>query len=129
MNKKVIFVDDSATVLMSAELALEEMIKSGVISLLTYNNPINLLNDVKSGAVSYDLLITDINMPQMNGMDLIKHLKSIDNIKTKPILALTTENSLKMKEEGKSLGLSGWISKPFVDEKIIMAIKRVIKIR
>lgn len=129
MNKKIIFVDDSATVLMSAELALEEMVKSGVISLLTYNNPINLLNDIKSGVTSYDLLITDINMPQMNGMDLIKHLKSIENIKTKPILALTTECSPKMKEEGKSLGLSGWISKPFVNEKIIMAIKRVIKIK
>ena len=129
MSKKVIFVDDSATVLMSAELALAEMVNSGVIVLATYSNPLDLLNGVKSGSISYDLLITDINMPEMNGMDLIQHLKSIENMKRTPILALTTENSVEMKEQGKSLGLSGWISKPFSNEKIIMAIKRVLQIR
>lgn len=129
MKKTVIFVDDSATVLMSAELALAEMTKEGLIELITYNNPVELLNDVQCGATSYDLLITDINMPQMNGLDLIKHLKGIESNKLKPILALTTENSIEMKEIGKSLGLSGWISKPFSNDKIIMGIKRVLRMR
>jgi two-component system chemotaxis response regulator CheY len=129
MKKKVIFVDDSATVLMSADLALAEMVKDGQIDLITYSDPVKLLDDVVSGAVSYDLLITDINMPQMNGMDLVQQLKAIESNKLKPILALTTENSLEMKELGKNLGLSGWLSKPFSNEKIIMGIKRVLKLR
>ncbi|MBD3843168.1 MAG: response regulator [Campylobacterales bacterium] len=129
MGKNVVFVDDSATVLMSVEMALEPLISDGTLVLTTYNNPVELLDHVKSGELVYDLLITDINMPQMNGMDLVMNLKQISHLKAIPILALTTENSNEMKTQGKNVGLNGWITKPFSDEKIITAIKRVLKIR
>jgi len=128
MAKKVVLVDDSATVTMSAEMILEEMVSSGVIELITYDNPLEAIEAVKNGLV-YDLLITDINMPQMNGFELTKTLKSIPSVKMKPIIALTTENSPQMKIEGKKVGLVGWMTKPFSDEKLKMGIKRVLRIR
>ena len=79
MSKKIILVDDSKTILATAEMALEELIGSGVISLKTYINPVELKEDLVSGAEDYDLLISDINMPQMNGLDLATELKQNDS--------------------------------------------------
>ena len=128
MAKKVILVDDSAAVLMIADEALENLAESGKIDFKTYDNPDNLLRDVKNGLV-YDLLITDINMPQMSGFELVSQLKQIPSVKSKPAIALTTENSPEMKIEGKKVGLVGWLTKPFSDEKLQMAIKRVLRIK
>lgn len=127
MSKLVVFVDDSATVLMSAEMACEELISNGIIDLKTYANPLDCLKDVQNGLV-YDLLVTDINMPQMNGLNFTLELKSIPSVKLKPIIALTTENSPDMKEKGKAAGLVGWISKPFTSDKLVSGLKRVMRI-
>ena len=128
MAKKIILVDDSSVVLMTAQVALDDLMKSGAIELITYENPDVILKDVKEGLV-YDLLITDINMPQMNGFELATALKAVESIKAKPIIALTTENSPQMKAKGKEVGLVGWITKPFTNEKLIMAIKRMLRLR
>ncbi len=128
MAKKVVLVDDSATVLMSANMALDGMVNSGTIELNTYSNPLEVIEAVEGGLI-YDLLITDINMPQMNGFDLTKKLKSMPSVKAKPIIALTTESSPQMKAQGKSVGLVGWITKPFTNEKLVMGLKRVLRIR
>jgi len=129
MAKKLVIVDDSAAVLMIADEALEDMVSKGVLEVTTYDNPSNLLNDVKNGALSYDLLITDINMPQMSGFELAIALKQIPSVKAKPIIALTTENSPEMKMEGKKAGLVGWLTKPFTDAKLQMSVKRVLRIK
>ena len=129
MGKKVVFVDDSATVLMSAEMALEPLIENGTIELVTYNNPVELLDDITQGKIVYDILVTDVNMPQMYGLELVENIKKIPQFKARPILALTTENSDEIKAEGKRVGLNGWITKPFSSEKIITAIQRVLKLR
>jgi two-component system chemotaxis response regulator CheY len=128
MAKNVMFVDDSKTILVSVEMALEELVESGEITFSFYSNPLILLEDVQSGKATYDLLFTDINMPEMNGLELAKILKSTDSIKNKPILALTTENSPEMKQQGKEIGIAGWVVKPFSDKKIIMAVKKVLGI-
>ena len=128
MAKHVIFVDDSKTILMGVEMALEALIESGDIIFKQYSNPVELLEEVQNGSVTYDLLFTDINMPEMNGLELAKTLKAIDSIRNKPILALTTENSPQMKEKGKAIGIAGWVVKPFSDEKIVMAVKKVLGI-
>jgi two-component system chemotaxis response regulator CheY len=128
MGKKIILVDDSATVLMTAEMACSELIKVNAIELVTYSDPLELLEDVNKKGVTYDLLITDINMPQMNGFELAKALKANLNVKAKPIIALTTENSDEMKAKGKEVGLVGWITKPFSNDKLIMGIKRILRI-
>jgi len=128
MAKNVMFVDDSKTILVSVEMALEELVESGEISFNFYSNPIELLEDVQSGKATYDLLFTDINMPEMNGLELAKLLKATSSVKNKPILALTTENSPEMKQKGKEIGIAGWVVKPFSDKKIIMAVKKVLGI-
>ena len=128
MGKRVIMVDDSATVLMSGEMALEDLIAKGVVELETFDNPLDAKAKIESG-LTYDLLITDVNMPQMNGFDLTKALKSIPSVKAKPIIALTTENSPQMKKQGKEVGLVGWITKPFTQDKLVMGIKRILRIR
>lgn len=127
MSKKILFIDDSATVLMSVEMALESLVDSGNISIECLDNPIEALDLIQNQKKVYDLIVTDINMPQMSGFDFIKKLREI-GIKT-PALALTTENTPQMKQEGKSVGINGWITKPFSNDKIQMAVKRVLRIR
>jgi two-component system chemotaxis response regulator CheY len=128
MAKKIIFVDDSKTVLMSAEIAIQSLVDSGDVELLTYSNPLDLLSYVDSG-FTYDLVITDINMPEMNGLDMAKKLKLNPAVKAKPILALTTESGAEKKSAAKEIGLSGWITKPFTNEKLLAAVKRVLRLR
>jgi two-component system chemotaxis response regulator CheY len=107
---------------------MEDLVKSGAIQTKSYTNPLDLIEDVKNG-MCYDLCLTDINMPEMNGLELTKFLKTNESTKVKPVLALTTENSPEMKQKGKQAGLTGWITKPFTPDKVIMAIKRVLRIR
>jgi len=127
--KKVVFLDDSKTVLLTAQMAVEDLVEKKVIEFIGYDNPLKLLEDVESGKLKYDLLITDINMPQMNGLDVAKKLKSMPDIQRKPILALTTENAKEKKALAKEIGLAGWITKPFDPQKLVMGIKRVLRIR
>lgn len=126
MSKKVVFVDDSKTVLASVELAVEELVESGLIEFVSFNNPVEFLAEIEANKISYDLLFTDINMPQMTGLELAQKLKNIAHIRQKPILALTTENSADIKQLGKEIGIAGWVVKPFSNEKIVMAIKKVL---
>lgn len=128
MPKKVILVDDSKTIIATAQMALEELVNSGQIDVAAYLNPVEMLEDVTAGRVDYDLAICDINMPQMNGLDLAAQLKADARFKNKPILMLTTESSAEMKAKGKAIGLTGWMVKPFSDEKLVKSIKMVLGI-
>ncbi|MBU0632749.1 response regulator [bacterium] len=126
MAKKVIIVDDSRAVIATAELALEEMISTGVIELKSYLNPMDLLGALQNGSENFDLLISDVNMPQLNGLDLARSIKSDDRHKNKPIIVLTTESSNDMKMLGKEIGVTGWMVKPFSDDKLVKSIKMVL---
>ncbi len=128
MAKKVILVDDSKTILATAQMALEDLVGAGGVELVTYQNPAELLDLLLSGSENFDMLISDINMPQMNGLDLAASLKADDKFKNKPILILTTESSPAMKTRGKEIGVTGWMVKPFSDEKLIKAVKMVLGI-
>ncbi len=124
--KQVVIVDDSKTIIATAELAVEEIVKRGEIELLCYYNPEELLDDALSGKLSYDLLISDINMPQMNGLDLSAKLKEMEHFRHKPILILTTESSAEMKKRGKEIGVTGWMVKPFDGEKLVKSIRMLL---
>jgi len=73
-----------------------------------------------------DLVITDINMPNMDGITLIKELRALPAYKFIPILTLTTENSAEKKQLGKIAGATGWIVKPFDPEHLLSTVKRVV---
>jgi two-component system chemotaxis response regulator CheY len=75
---------------------------------------------------SYDVVISDVHMPKMDGISLVKHLRQLPDYKFVPILILTTDASSDMKAEGKSAGATGWIVKPFDPEKLVATVKRVI---
>lgn len=128
MAKHVVMVDDSRTILATSEMALEGLVDEGLITISKYLNPVEMLNDVQSGALIYDLALLDINMPQMNGLDLAQSLKSNPDQKMKPILMLTTESSPEQKEKGKSIGVTGWMVKPFTDVKLVKSIRMVLGI-
>ncbi len=124
--KRVILVDDSRTILATAQMALEDLIANDTISFTTYLNPTELLDALESGNEDYDMLISDINMPQLNGLDLAEKLKTNASFKNKPILILTTESSAQMKARGKAIGVTGWLVKPFSNEKLKKAIAMVL---
>jgi two-component system chemotaxis response regulator CheY len=124
--KRVIIVDDSRAVIATAELALDGLISSGVIDFKSYLNPLELLGALQNGSENFDMLISDVNMPEMNGLDLARAIKSDERYKTKPIIVLTTESSEQMKMTGKEIGVTGWMVKPFNDEKLVKSIKMVL---
>lgn len=126
MAKRVIIVDDSRAIIATAGLALEEMISSGVIEFKSYLNPLELLGALQNGSENFDLLISDVNMPEMNGLDLARAIKADDRHKTKPIIILTTESSNEMKMAGKEIGVTGWMVKPFSDDKLVKSLKMVL---
>jgi two-component system chemotaxis response regulator CheY len=72
-----------------------------------------------------DLVITDLNMPNMDGLALIRALRNEAKYRTVPILMLTTEADATKKAEGRNAGATGWIVKPFSPEKLIEVVKRV----
>jgi len=126
MAKRIVLVDDSKTILATAQMALEDLVESGVIEFRSYLNPTELLTNLQNGDENFDLLISDINMPQMNGLDLAREIKSNASFRQKPILILTTESSADMKQKGKDIGVTGWMVKPFSDDKLVKSIKMVL---
>ena len=75
---------------------------------------------------TFDLVITDVNMPNMDGISLIKELRSLPAYRNTPMLMLTTESGDEKKQEGKAAGATGWIVKPFNPDKLTSVIGRVL---
>ncbi|MDE1462925.1 response regulator [Spartinivicinus poritis] len=75
---------------------------------------------------AYDVVLSDVNMPEMNGIQLVMELRKLPNYKFTPILMLTTESGAAKKNEGKKAGATGWIVKPFEPTTLINTIKKVL---
>lgn len=75
---------------------------------------------------SVDLVLSDVNMPNMNGIELCRNLRLLPSYKFTPILMLTTESTGDKKMEGKSAGATGWIVKPFNPDQLLSTIKKVL---
>ncbi len=74
----------------------------------------------------FNLVIADLNMPNMDGVSLIKSLRSLKDYKFTPILILTTESQDLKRQEGKAAGATGWIVKPFNPEQLLSVVKKVL---
>jgi two-component system chemotaxis response regulator CheY len=81
----------------------------------------------KAQAQSFDLVLTDQNMPRLDGLGLTRKLREHPQFKTTPILMLTTESSDLMKQAGREAGATGWLVKPFDPARLLEVIKKVIK--
>ncbi len=119
MKKIALTIDDSRTIREMVSFTLKSIgfevleAEDGLraIEILTVNKP--------------DIIITDLNMPNMNGLDLIRHIRFNLGIKTTPILMLTTEYTDEKKNAGREVGATGWIVKPFDPEKLIQVVQKV----
>ncbi len=76
--------------------------------------------------IDVDMVITDLNMPDMDGIELIKKLRSLHEFRFKPIVMLTTESQKQMIEKGRKAGANGWIIKPFRTEQLVEIVKKFV---
>jgi two-component system, chemotaxis family, chemotaxis protein CheY len=120
--KTIMLVDDSATILLSISNILG---KAGYGVEKAANAEAGLAK-FKSGA-KIDLLITDLNMPGMNGIDFIKEVRKLPAYKFMPILFLTTESQQSRRVEAKAAGASGWLVKPATADELLNTIKLVLR--
>ena len=121
MAKKFLVVDDSA----SMRQLVSFTIKDAGFDVLVAENGKDALG--KLNGTKVDMVITDLNMPEMDGIELIKQLRSKAEYKFTPIVMLTTESQETKKQEGKSAGASGWIVKPFSPEQLLDVVKKFVK--
>ncbi len=121
MTKTILIVDDSESIREVVNFTLE---KSGY-NVLSADDGTEAIKHLDGKHI--DLIITDLHMPKMNGIELIKEVRKINEYKYTPILYLTTESQHSKKMEAKEAGATGWIIKPFMPEKLISAIKKILK--
>ena len=117
---KILAVDDSASMRQMVTFTL----KGAGHEVIEAADGQEALQKAKEGQV--DLVLTDVNMPNMDGITLIRELRSLETYKFTPILTLTTESGGEKKQEGKTAGATGWIVKPFSPDQLLATIKRVL---
>ena len=125
MNKTVLIVDDSATVRVAVKMALKKEYE--VIDAKNGKDALDKIEKFYAGGNRLNLIITDINMPIMGGLEFIKEVKKNRNARFVPILVLTTESQGNMKMEGKKAGATGWLVKPFKPEQLLDVAKKVVR--
>ncbi|ACR32310.1 response regulator [Burkholderia glumae] len=122
MSKSILLVDDSVTMLMSLRGSLE---MAGGLSVETASDGVQALKRLRSGPRP-DLIITDINMPNMDGLELIRQARQLPGLRFTPLLVLTTESQQARRDEAKALGATGWLVKPVATAALLQVIKQVL---
>jgi two-component system chemotaxis response regulator CheY len=121
MAKTILIVDDSATMLMSLKTTLS---MSGYL-VETANNGQLALDKLKAG-LKPNLIVTDINMPVMGGLEMIEKVRALPGCRFFPILTLTTESDSAKRDAGRRLGATGWLVKPITGNDLLKVIKQVM---
>ncbi len=120
MAVKILAVDDSASMRQMVTFTL----KGAGYDVEEAEDGQKALDKAKGD--KFNLVISDVNMPVMDGITLIKELRTLADYKFIPILMLTTESTSDKKQEGKSAGATGWIVKPFNPEQLLETVKKVV---
>ena len=121
MAMKVLVVDDSITMVMS----LKTTLTMNGLEVETAGNGKAALDKLIAGLMP-NLILTDINMPVMGGLELIGKVRAMPGLKFTPTLTLTTESDTAKRDEGKRTGATGWIVKPASGDDLIKVIKKVL---
>lgn len=120
MSARILAVDDSASMRQMVSFALTSAgfevteAEDGVVAL------------DKAKATRFSAVVADVNMPNMDGITLIRHLRQLPEYRFTPLLMLTTEAGLERKQEGKAAGATGWLVKPFNPEQLIATLRKVL---
>lgn len=117
---KILAVDDSASLRQMVSFTLKE----AGHEVLEAADGVEALDIARDSAA--DLVISDVNMPRMDGISLVRELRGLPDYRFTPILLLTTESGDDKKQEGKAAGATGWLVKPFDPEALLTTIKRVL---
>ncbi|MCA1244961.1 response regulator [Massilia oculi] len=120
MAKTILAVDDSSSLRQMVAFSL----KAAGYNVLEAVDGQDGLDKARQQSV--DLVLTDQNMPRMDGLSLIKTLRTLPTYAKTPILMLTTESSDEMKAKGRAAGANGWLVKPFDPQRLIEVVKKVI---
>lgn len=120
MSKTIMSVDDSASVRQMVSFTLKSA-GFGVVEAADGQDALSKLN-----GSTVNMVITDLNMPNMDGIGLIRALRANPAYKFIPIVMLTTESQVEKKQEGKAAGATGWIVKPFQPEQLLAVVKKVL---
>ncbi|WFP52334.1 response regulator [Methylomonas sp. EFPC3] len=120
MVATILAVDDSASMRQMVAFTL----KGAGYSVVEAVDGVDALNKAKGQA--FDCVVTDVNMPNKDGIQLIRELRALPNYKFTPMLMLTTEAGSDKKQQGKDAGATGWIVKPFNPDQLLKTIKKVM---
>lgn len=120
MSAQLLVVDDSTSMRQMVAYALS----SGGFSVSEAEDgqaALDIARDRK-----FDAVVTDVNMPRMDGIELIRQLRSLPDYRFTPLLMLTTESGSDKKSEGRAAGATGWLVKPFDPEQLLATVRRVL---
>jgi len=120
VTKTILSVDDSASALQMVKLTLA----GAGYQVVQATNGADGLAKARAGAV--DMVLTDLNMPVMDGLTLIRELRKLPAFKGVPIVFLTTESDAGMKQQAKAAGATGWITKPFQQDQLVAVVRKVL---
>ena len=120
MAKKILTVDDSASIRQMVSFTL----KSAGYEVAEAVDGLAGVAQAQTGR--YDLILTDQNMPGMDGLSLVRAVRKLTGYGATPILMLTTESGDQMKAQGRAAGATGWLVKPFDPQKLLDVVKRLI---
>lgn len=121
MAKRILSVDDSRTM---REMVAQTLRKAG-FEVIQADDGVNALKVLESHNNAVDVIITDLNMPNMDGLQLVRELRARPAFKATPILFLTTRTGDADKAQGRAAGATGWIAKPFDPQKLVQVVNKV----
>lgn len=122
MAKTILLVDDSATLLMS----LQSGLKSHGFHIETAEDGQMALTKLTQNKINPDFILTDLNMPNMNGFDFVKAVRMLPTFRFIPIVILTTKISQPYRDKAKKVGATGWLVKPVSIEKLLAVIGELV---
>lgn len=123
MSRVILVVDDSPTMRGMVSHTLNE---AGFETKEAVNGKDALIKLTMMEEGKPDVIVTDINMPEMDGIELVKEIRKLAAFKHVPVLVLTTDNTDEKKEIGRAAGATGWLVKPFDSELILKVIRKVL---
>lgn len=126
MSNKVLIIDDSATLRASVKFSLTQA-GYGVEEAINGQDALNKLESLRSSGTSVSLIISDVNMPVMDGITFVREVKKNGTFKFIPVLILTTESQDSKKEEGKAAGAAGWLVKPFNNDQLVGVVRKFVR--